>query len=178
MELLGIKAHKKEHGPVNSDWITRDEITVEMTPGEHIENGAATALGAATIVLAIALAGEALTTVLIIRIATILVASAVAGGTTAAGAELAPMNEVRDQENSAEHMLSPIILDLDGNGVTTTTVAEGAFFDHDLDGKHELTAWVGGNDGMLVYDKNNDGIINNGNEVFGDHYLTYIKEAA
>ena len=67
--------------------------------------------------------------------------------------------------------VDPILIDLDGDGIETTTVANGIFFDHDNDGFSESSAWVGSDDGILAYDKNNNGIIDNGNEIFGDNYI-------
>lgn len=65
----------------------------------------------------------------------------------------------------------PLILDLDRNGVQVTSLADGVHFDHDGNGFLESTAWVGGNDGLLVWDRNNDGAITTGNELFGDRTL-------
>lgn len=61
----------------------------------------------------------------------------------------------------------PLILDLDGNGIPTVGVTGGAFFDYDGDGFAEQTGWVAPGDGMLVLDRNGDGIINNGSELIG-----------
>lgn len=33
------------------------------------------------------------------------------------------------------------------------------------------TSWIGGSDGVLIYDKNNDGIINSSSELFGNFTL-------
>lgn len=64
--------------------------------------------------------------------------------------------------------IDPLILDLDGNGITTTNIQSGAFFDFDRNGFAERSGWVNSNDGLLVLDRNGDGIINNGAELFGD----------
>ena len=51
---------------------------------------------------------------------------------------------------------SPLILDLNGDGVE----ADGfGFFDHGGDGWAELSRWADEDDGTLVWDRNNDGII-------------------
>ncbi|WP_409522914.1 calcium-binding protein [Nitrincola sp. MINF-07-Sa-05] len=71
--------------------------------------------------------------------------------------------------NSAQRQASPIILDLDGNGVSTTGITEGVYFDHNGDGFAQLTGWVDANDGLLVWDRNNNGVIDNGTELFGDN---------
>jgi len=65
----------------------------------------------------------------------------------------------------------PLILDLDGDGTETTAVADGAYFDHDGNGFAERTGWAGLDDGLLVWDRNGDGVINNGRELFGDQTL-------
>jgi hypothetical protein len=65
----------------------------------------------------------------------------------------------------------PLILDLDGDGTETIGVEAGAYFDHDANGFAEQTGWVSPDDGLLVLDRNNDGVINNGRELFGDNTL-------
>lgn len=66
--------------------------------------------------------------------------------------------------------LDPLLVDLNGDGIKTTDIHNGTYFDHDNNSFAEKTAWVSSDDGILVFDKNNDGIINNGNEVFGDNF--------
>ncbi|MFH4318868.1 calcium-binding protein [Acinetobacter baumannii] len=69
----------------------------------------------------------------------------------------------------------PLILDLDGDGIETIAhnKLNGALFDNDADGLKTATGWVSPHDGLLVFDRNADGIINDGTEVFGDN--TYLK---
>lgn len=62
----------------------------------------------------------------------------------------------------------PLILDLDGNGIDVTDVANGTKFDIDGDGDQDQTAWVSGGDALLALDRNGDGKINDGTELFGD----------
>lgn len=62
----------------------------------------------------------------------------------------------------------PLELDLDGDGVETTSVNGGAYFDHDRNGFAEQTGWASSDDGLLAWDKNSDGIINDGAELFND----------
>ncbi|MDO9206857.1 MAG: calcium-binding protein, partial [Sulfuricurvum sp.] len=65
---------------------------------------------------------------------------------------------------------SPIILDLNHNGVTSTTLRTSTvFFDYDADGNREHTAWIDVGDAQLVTDINQDGIINDGSEIFGEY---------
>jgi Ca2+-binding RTX toxin-like protein len=62
---------------------------------------------------------------------------------------------------------------LNKNGFEMIAASEGVVFDHDGDGQKTGTGWVGSNDGFLIFDRNNDGIINNGGELFGEHTLKY-----
>ena len=64
---------------------------------------------------------------------------------------------------------SPLVLDLDGDGIELTAVGTtNAFFDVDNDGFREATGWVQSDDGLLVFDRNNDGYINDNSELFGN----------
>ena len=68
--------------------------------------------------------------------------------------------------------IDPLVFDLDGDGITTVSIDDSnAFFDLDNNGFAEKTSWVGAKEGLLAYDKNGDGIINGGNELFGDRTL-------
>ncbi len=65
----------------------------------------------------------------------------------------------------------PILVDLNGDGIKTTKLEDGIYFDHGKDGFKESSAWVDENDGILAIDKNNNGTIDNGSEIFGDNYI-------
>ncbi|MDO4644082.1 MAG: hypothetical protein Q4A74_09600, partial [Cardiobacteriaceae bacterium] len=67
------------------------------------------------------------------------------------------------------HTYDPLVLDLDGDGIETVSANhyKGALFDHNKSGIRTATGWVSADDGLLVVDRNGDGIINNGNELFG-----------
>lgn len=67
---------------------------------------------------------------------------------------------------------SPLVLDLNGDGRVSTTNAwrEPLLFDIDGDGHKEATAWPSPytGEGLLVIDLNNNGLIDGGQELFGD----------
>lgn len=62
----------------------------------------------------------------------------------------------------------PLILDLDGNGLETVGLAANIYFDHDGDGVLTRTGWSGQTDALLVWDRNANGRIDTGAELFGD----------
>jgi hypothetical protein len=62
---------------------------------------------------------------------------------------------------------TPLILDLDGDGVKTLSYTAGVKFDLFADGRDVTTGWVSSGDGLLVLDRNHDGAINDGSELFG-----------
>ncbi|MBN6150275.1 hypothetical protein JR065_07985 [Xanthomonas sp. AmX2] len=68
----------------------------------------------------------------------------------------------------AESRTSPIVIDLDGDGVETTALQNNRYFDHDANGMRERTAWASADDGFLVRDLNRNGRIDNGREMFGN----------
>ena len=59
----------------------------------------------------------------------------------------------------------PLILNFEGNYADLTD--EKYEFDLDADGNTELISYLAGNSGMLALDRNSDGIINDGSELFG-----------
>ncbi|WP_437576468.1 calcium-binding protein [Sorangium sp. So ce887] len=63
----------------------------------------------------------------------------------------------------------PLAIDLDDDGVETLGLdgSDSVLFDHDGDGVATATGWVGPDDGWIVRDRNLDGQINDGNELFG-----------
>jgi hypothetical protein len=62
-------------------------------------------------------------------------------------------------------VFSPIILDLDGDGIETKKMSKGANFDIDGDGRREKVGWTGSGDGFLVIDRDGDGKITDGSEL-------------
>jgi T1SS-143 domain-containing protein len=69
-------------------------------------------------------------------------------------------------QHFANFVADPIILDLDGNGFTFASLSEGANFDLDGDGHKDRVAWNSSGDGILAFDANGNGIIDDGTELF------------
>ena len=88
------------------------------------------------------------------------------GSDTDQGVIDAIMGFIRD----AIARFSPLVVDLDGDGIELTSLTgdNAAYWDHNLDGFAEASGWITGGDGFLVRDVNEDGIINNSSELFGD----------
>jgi hypothetical protein len=66
--------------------------------------------------------------------------------------------------------IDPLAIDLDGDGIETIGVDnyfDSVLFDHDGDGLKTASGWVKGDDGFLVLDRNGNGLIDNGGELFG-----------
>lgn len=71
-------------------------------------------------------------------------------------------------EEAQVEMVDPLVLDLSGEGIKLTKAGEGAHFDITADGSQKSVAWVRENTAFLVYDKNGNGVIDDGSEFFGD----------
>jgi hypothetical protein len=62
----------------------------------------------------------------------------------------------------------PIVVDLDGDGIELLSIYRGVNFDFYGTRHPQATAWVAADDGLIVYDRNENGKIDNGTELFGN----------
>ena len=67
----------------------------------------------------------------------------------------------------------PLVLDLNGDGIKTTNLNGDSvtFFDSNSDGFAEMTGWADAHDGVLAMDRNGNGVIDDGAELFGDQTI-------
>ena len=96
------------------------------------------------------------------------------------GQNLPTPQEIRDAVKNAwdrakDFVLrrDPLTFDLDGDGLETVGASSTnpILFDHDGDGTKNGTGWIASDDAMLVLDRNGNGTIDNGRELFGDSTL-------
>lgn len=62
----------------------------------------------------------------------------------------------------------PLVFDLAGDGIDLRGVEDGVDFDLDGSGVRRQTAFIQGDDALLYLDRNGNGIVDNGLELFGD----------
>src|SRR3989338_5274777 len=69
----------------------------------------------------------------------------------------------------------PLTLDLNGNGIETVPInaTNPVYFDLTGEGVQTSVGWVAPNDGLLVLDRNGNGTIDDGTELFGDATPAY-----
>lgn len=65
---------------------------------------------------------------------------------------------------------TPLLLDLGKNGIDLGPAGVGVYFDNNANGRAEHLQWVrpGGDEGFLALDRNGNGVVDNGSELFGN----------
>lgn len=82
-------------------------------------------------------------------------------------------SKVRDRFQGSQKSSSPLLLDLDGDGLEISQLAPSSrtLFDLNADGIRTQMAWAGRDDAFLALDRDGNGQIDNGRELFGDQTL-------
>ena len=76
-------------------------------------------------------------------------------------------NKHNDRDKVEIKFETPIVIDLDGDGVETLSIDEGVKFDILNSGSTVQTGWVSGEDALLAIDNNGNGQIDDRSELFG-----------
>ncbi|WP_256670213.1 hypothetical protein [Pseudomonas sp. L-22-4S-12] len=95
-----------------------------------------------------------------------------------AGAQLASFQQVLQQRelelnvtaNPPPQKSDPLALDLAGNGFSTRGLNDAVRFDLDADGRTDRISAPSGDDALLALDRNGNGRIDDGRELFGDQH--------
>jgi hypothetical protein len=96
-----------------------------------------------------------------------------------AALSIAQMDAMSTPQFQQLHIGTPLVLDLNNNGVLSQSISSGVHFDLFTSGQKTATGWADPGDGFLVLDRNHDGTINDGSELFGDAtWLSSGKKAA
>lgn len=93
-----------------------------------------------------------------------------------AGAQAASFQQVLQQRelqlnvtaNPQPQKTDPLVLDLAGNGFSTRGLDNAVRFDLDADGRMDRISAPSGDDALLALDRNGNGRIDDGRELFGD----------
>ena len=89
------------------------------------------------------------------------------------------LDNIAELFGDAETTISPLVLDLDGDGIELIAVEESnAYFDMDEDTFAERVGWTSETDGLLAIDRNNNGTIDHIGELFGNAEVDGFAELA
>ncbi len=80
-------------------------------------------------------------------------------------------NGVYEKAGQAQPPRDPLVIDFGKKGIELCSLVNGVNFDLDNNGFAEKTAWIGTEDGFLALDRNGNGVIDNGGELFGDQVI-------
>lgn len=76
-----------------------------------------------------------------------------------------------EEAGEAQPPRDPLIIDFGTEGIELKALEHGVNFDLDNNGFAEKTAWIGTEDAFLALDRNGNGKIDNGGELFGDQVI-------
>ena len=82
------------------------------------------------------------------------------------------IHPLRQELGVAISHVSPLVLDLDDDGIELLPYTEGVYFDIDNDGFAEKVGWTKPDDGQLARDLNGNGRIDDITELFGDDLIS------
>ncbi|WP_281170400.1 calcium-binding protein, partial [Azonexus hydrophilus] len=79
--------------------------------------------------------------------------------------------EICDLFSRARTTASPLVFDLDGDGIEIAQLSGNSpvLFDHDANGVKTGSAWLKSDDALLVLDRDGNGTIDSGRELFGNN---------
>lgn len=80
-------------------------------------------------------------------------------------------SENYEKAGEAQPPRDPLAIDLGETGIVLHSLDNGVNFDLDNNGFAEKTAWIGTEDGFLALDRDGNGSIDNGGELFGDQVI-------
>lgn len=78
--------------------------------------------------------------------------------------------ELNVSAEQAPQLVDPLVLDLAGNGFSTSGLSRTVRFDLDADGRMDSISVPTGDDALLALDRNGNGRIDDGRELFGDQH--------
>ena len=79
-----------------------------------------------------------------------------------------PIDDMNAAEQAQMRRYDPLTFDMDGDGIDLISLENSnAFFDLDGDGMQEKVGWIGNDDAILAFDRNDNGKIDNIDELFG-----------
>lgn len=74
-----------------------------------------------------------------------------------------------------DQVFRPVVLDMDGDGIDRIAREQGVLFDVDDSGFRKRTGWIAGDDAFLVLDRNYNGLIDGGREMFSNAVVALAR---